>query len=214
MKESLILVDEHDVAIGTAEKIDTHRKGLLHRAFSLFIYDESIKKILLQKRAKNKYHSGGLWTNACCSHPRKGEELLDAVCRRVKDELGISVPDSTYEEKDLWECNKFTYRKDYGKYIEHEIDHVFIWRVDKSAVQLIPNKNEVDDLLWVDMYDLDDWMTINPEEFTAWFFPAYEIFINDLLSDPTMICSPISPALYDVIQKNKSEVQASLKTNE
>lgn len=206
MKEELILVDEQDVKIGTAEKIDAHIKGLLHRAFSLFILDTSTQKLLLQQRALDKYHSGGLWTNACCSHPRKGEKLLDAVYRRVKDELGISVPDSAYEKKDLWECNKFTYRKDYGKYIEHEIDHVFIWSVDKSTIQLVPNKDEVDDILWIDISVLEDWMTTKPEDFTAWFFPAYEIFINDVLSNTTMMRSPISSSLFDVIQKKKNEV--------
>lgn len=206
MKEELILVDEQDVKIGTAEKIDAHIKGLLHRAFSLFILDTSTQKLLLQQRALDKYHSGGLWTNACCSHPRKDEKLLDAVCRRVKDELGISVPDSVYEKKDLWECNKFTYRKDYGKYIEHEIDHVFIWSVDKSTIQLVPNKDEVDDILWIDISVLEDWMTTKPEDFTAWVFPAYEIFINDVLSNTTMMRSPISSSLFDVIQKKKNEV--------
>lgn len=206
MNDVLILVDEQDKEIGKEEKIDAHRKGLLHRAFSLFVYDSKSNKMLIQQRAINKYHSGGLWTNACCSHPRKGEELFDAVCRRVKDELGISVPDSAYEKKDLWESNKFIYRKDYGKYIEHEIDHVFIWSVDKSTIQLVPNKDEVDDILWIDISGLEDWMTTKPEDFTAWFFPAYEIFINDVLSNPTMMCSPISSSLFDVIQKKKSEV--------
>lgn len=204
--ELIQLVNENDSIIGYDEKLNVHESGKLHRAFSLFIIDEFEQSLLIQKRAIGKYHSGGLWTNACCSHPRKGEDLFDAVCRRVKDELGISVPDSTYEKKDLWESRKFTYRKDYGKYIEHEIDHVFIWSVDKSTIQLVPNKDEVDDILWIDISVLEDWMTTKPEDFTAWFFPVYEIFINDVLSNPTMMCSPISSSLFDVIQKKKSEV--------
>ena len=204
--ELITLVNERDEIIGFENKMTTHELGKLHRAFSLFIIDESEQSLLIQKRAIGKYHSGGLWTNACCSHPRKGEELLNSVCRRVKDELGISVPDSALEGKNLWECKKFTYRKDFGKYIEYEIDHVFVWSVDKSAIELIPNKDEVDDLLWVDMFDLEDWMSTKPEEFTVWFFPAYEIFINEVLSNPTMMCSPISSSLFDVIQKKKNEV--------
>lgn len=206
MKESLILVDEHDVVIGTAEKIDTHRKGLLHRAFSLFIYDESIKKILLQKRAINKYHSGGLWTNACCSHPRKDEDLNTAVYRRTIEELGVSIPEVDYKFGKIKECGKFTYLKEFDELTEYEIDHVFAWFVDSTILQLIPNEDEIDDLLWIDIFDLEDWMSTKPEEFTAWFFPAYEIFINEVLSNRTMMRSPISSVLFDVIQKKKSEV--------
>lgn len=206
MKELLILVDEHDVVFGTAEKIDIHRKGLLHRAFSLFIYDESLKKILLQKRAINKYHSGRLWTNACCSHPRKDEDLNTAVYRRTIEELGVSIPEVDYKIGKIEECGKFTYRKEFVELTEYEIDHVFVWFVDSAILQLIPNKDEVDDLLWIDIFDLEDWMSAKPEEFTAWFFPAYEIFINEVLSNPTMMCSPISSSLFDVIQKKKNEV--------
>lgn len=206
MNELITLVNESDEIIGFENKMVTHKSGKLHRAFSLFIIDESEQSLLIQKRAIGKYHSGGLWTNACCSHPRKGEELLDAVCRRVKDELGVSVTDSACEKKDLWECKKFTYRKDYGEYTEHEIDHVFIWNVDKSTIRLVPDKDEVDDLLWIDIFDLEDWMSTKPEEFTAWFFPAYEIFINEVLSKPIMMSSPISSSLFDVIQEKKNEV--------
>lgn len=206
MKESLILVDEHDVVIGTAEKIDTHRKGLLHRAFSLFIYDESIKKILLQKRAINKYHSGGLWTNACCSHPRKDEDLNTAVYRRAIEELGVSIPEVDFKLGKIKECGKFTYRKEFDKLTEYEIDHVFAWLVDSTILQLVPNKDEIEDLIWIDIHDLMNWLEGNPDNFTAWFFLAYEIFINDVLSNPTMMRSPISSSLFDVIQKKKNEV--------
>lgn len=206
MNESLILVNEHDVAIGTAKKIDAHRKGLLHRAFSLFIYDESIQKILLQKRAVNKYHSGGLWTNACCSHPRKGEDLNTAVYRRTIEELGVSIPEADYEIGKIKECGKFIYRKEFDELTEYEIDHVFAWLVDSSTLQFVPNKDEIEDLMWIDIYDLMNWLERSPEEFTVWFFPAYEIFIYDVLWNPTMMCPPISQSLSDVIQKKKSEV--------
>ena len=108
MNDVLILVDEQDKEIGTEEKIDAHRKGLLHRAFSLFIYDSKLNKMLIQRRAINKYHSGGLWTNACCSHPRKGEDLNTAVYRRTIEELGVSIPKADYEIGKIKECGKFT----------------------------------------------------------------------------------------------------------
>src|SRR3982751_967115 len=88
--EQVILVNEKDQAIGTMEKMEAHRKGVLHRAFSVFIFDRH-GKMLLQQRALHKYHSGGLWTNACCSHPRPGEETVLAASRRLKEELGFNV---------------------------------------------------------------------------------------------------------------------------
>ncbi|MFR6646020.1 MAG: isopentenyl-diphosphate Delta-isomerase [Acutalibacteraceae bacterium] len=206
MNDVLILVDEQDKEIGTEEKIDAHRKGLLHRAFSLFIYDSKLNKMLIQRRAINKYHSGGLWTNACCSHPRKGEDLNTAIYRRTIEELGVSIPKADYEIGKIKECGKFTYRKDFGELTEYEIDHVFAWLVDSSILQFVPNKDEIEDLMWIDIHDLMNWLEGNPDNFTAWFFPAYEIFINDVLSKPTMMCSPISSSLFDVIQKKKNEV--------
>ena len=206
MNDVLILVDEQDKEIGTEEKIDAHRKGLLHRAFSLFIYDSKLNKMLIQRRAINKYHSGGLWTNACCSHPRKGEDLNTAIYRRTIEERGVSIPKADYEIGKIKECGKFTYRKDFGELTEYEIDHVFAWLVDSSILQFVPNKDEIEDLMWIDIHDLMNWLEGNPDNFTAWFFPAYEIFINDVLSKPTMMCSPISSSLFDVIQKKKNEV--------
>ncbi len=206
MNDVLILVDEQDKEIGTEEKIDAHRKGLLHRAFSLFIYDSKLNKMLIQRRAINKYHSGGLWTNACCSHPRKGEDLNTAIYRRTIEELGVSISEDDFDIGKIKECGKFTYRKDFGELTEYEIDHVFAWLVDSSILQFVPNKDEIEDLMWIDIHDLMNWLEGNPDNFTAWFFPAYEIFINDVLSKPTMMCSPISSSLFDVIQKKKNEV--------
>lgn len=206
MNDVLILVDEQDKEIGTEEKIDAHRKGLLHRAFSLFIYDSKLNKMLIQRRAINKYHSGGLWTNACCSHPRKGEDLNTAIYRRTIEELGVSISEDDFDIGKIKECGKFTYRKDFGELTEYEIDHVFAWLVDSSILQFVPNKDEIEDLMWIDIHDLMNWLEGNPDNFTAWFFPAYEIFINDVLSKPTMMCSPISSSLFDVVQKKKNEV--------
>ena len=206
MNDVLILVDEQDKEIGTEEKIDAHRKGLLHRAFSLFIYDSKLNKMLIQRRAINKYHSGGLWTNACCSHPRKGEDLNTAIYRRTIEELGVSISEDDFDIGKIKECGKFTYRKDFGELTEYEIDHVFAWLVDSSILQFVPNKDEIEDLMWIDIHDLMNWLEGNPDNFTAWFFPAYEIFINDVLSNTTMMRSPISSSLFDVIQKKKNEV--------
>ena len=203
MQEQLILVDKQDNEIGAGEKLFIHERGMLHRAFSVFILDQAIQRVLIQKRAIGKYHSGGLWTNACCSHPRKGEELLEAVFRRVKEELGVSIPDTVYEGKELCEIDKFTYRKDFGKYIEYEIDHVFVWSVDSSTLQLSPNKEEVESYLWIDLDRLMSWMEQSPEDFTAWFFNAFEVFANN----STILRGQISTALYGIIQRKKSEVQ-------
>ena len=206
MNDVLILVDEQDKEIGTEEKIDAHRKGLLHRAFSLFIYDSKLNKMLIQRRAINKYHSGGLWTNACCSHPRKGEDLNTAIYRRTIEELGVSISEDDFDIGKIKECGKFTYRKEVGEVTEYEIDHVFAGLVDSSILQFVPNKDEIEDLMWIDIHDLMNWLEGNPDNFTAWFFPAYEIFINDVLSNTTMMRSPISSSLFDVIQKKKNEV--------
>lgn len=206
MKELLILVDEHDVVIGAAEKIDTHRKGLLHRAFSLFIYDESIKKILLQKRAINKYHSGGLWTNACCSHPRKDEDLNTAVYRRTIEELGVSIPEVDYKFGRIKECGKFIYRKEFDELTEYEVDHVFAWLVDSSVLQFVPNKDEIEDLMWIDINDLMNWLERNPDDFTAWFFHAFEIFMADFLVKSNMANLTFSETINNIIQEKKEEV--------
>lgn len=206
MNDVLILVDEQDKEIGKEEKIDAHRKGLLHRAFSLFIYDESMKKILLQKRAISKYHSGGLWTNACCSHPRKGEYLNTAVYRRTIEELGVSIPKADYEIGKIKECGKFIYRKKFGELTEYEIDHVFAWLVDSSTLQFVPNKDEIEDLMWIDIHDLTNWLERNPDDFTAWFFHAFEIFMDDFLAKSNTVNLTFSKTLNNIIQEKKEEV--------
>lgn len=206
MNDVLILVDEQDKEIDKEEKIDAHRKGLLHRAFSLFIYDSKLNKMLIQRRAINKYHSGGLWTNACCSHPRKGEDLNTAVYRRTIEELGASIPKADYEIGKIKECGKFTYRKEFGELTEYEIDHVFAWLVDSSILQFVPNKDEIDDLMWIDIHDLMNWLERTPDDFTAWFFHAFEIFMNDFLVKSNMVNLTFSERLNNIIQEKKEEV--------
>lgn len=156
--EMVILVDHNDVAIGTMEKMEAHRRGELHRAFSIIVFN-SKGEILLQKRALHKYHSGGLWTNACCSHPQPGEKMEDAARRRLREEMGIDLqPEYAY---------KFIYKTDLDQnLVEHEYDHVY-----KATFNGEPsiNKAEVDDWKFVDLAWLKTDVTRNPEAYTYWF---------------------------------------------
>src|SRR5688572_25752718 len=132
LMEEIILVDEQDNAIGTMEKMEAHRRGVLHRAFSVVLFNSS-GDLLLQRRAENKYHSGGLWTNTCCSHPLPTESIRDAAQRRLKHEMGINLkPEFAF---------KFIYKTPLDKnLIEHELDYVFIGTFDGKPVI---NKEEV-----------------------------------------------------------------------
>lgn len=158
MMESVILVDENDNVVGTMEKIEAHKKGRLHRAFSVLIFN-SKGEILLQKRAKTKYHSGGLWTNACCSHPMPGEKIEDAVRRRLKEEMGMDLePAFSY---------KFIYKASLDQNLfEHECDHVFIATFNGEP---LINTVEVEDWKFVSVSWLKKDIEINPESYTYWF---------------------------------------------
>lgn len=157
MAEEIALVDLDDHITGYASKSLVHQEGLLHRAFSIFIIDGS--KMLLQKRNPNKYHSGGLWTNACCSHQRKGEELEEATHRRLKEELGFSCP--------LKELFTFVYRTHFiGGVTEFELDHVFIGSYDS---EIRANPDEINDLRWIDAAELKRELAQKPEKYTSWF---------------------------------------------
>ena len=161
MNEELILVDALDHEIGSEEKWNTHKKGLLHRAFSIFIICE--KGILLQKRNSGKYHSGGLWTNTCCSHPRKGEGLGDAVHRRLLEEVGFDT--------ELTEIGSFIYRAVFENGLtEYEYDHVFVGGYNEEMI--LPNPEEIEEMEWVTAEILNDRLTSHPEQFTAWFLTA------------------------------------------
>ena len=174
VEDLLILVDENDNEIGYGEKMETHITGKLHRAFSLFVFDKNSKTLLIHQRAAGKYHSGGLWTNSCCSHPRKGETLLDAVVRRAHEELGLEIPCGDGMVSGLTEVGKFQYFADFGDISEHEIDHVFIWETD-GQVRLHPDSEEVMDFMWIEPSSLTEWMQREPGSFTAWFAPALSI---------------------------------------
>lgn len=161
--ESVVLVNFLDEPVGTASKIDAHRSGQLHRAFSVFIR-HSDGRILLQRRAGSKYHSAGLWTNACCGHPRPGESTIDAAERRLKEEMGIDAG--------LVERQSFIYfAKVDNELTEYELDHVFVGFFDGTPK---PDPDEVQEWRWISLRDLDDWFERDPDAFTVWFTQALE----------------------------------------
>jgi isopentenyl-diphosphate delta-isomerase len=157
MEELVVLVDEHDREIGTADKLAAHRSGALHRAFSVVLFDRA-GRMLLQRRARGKYHSGGLWSNTCCGHPRPHEAVADAAGRRLTEELGISCG--------LRAVGAFRYRTRLGDLEEHEYDHVLVGRFDGSPR---PNPDEVDDWRWVEPGAAAAELDAAPERFTVWF---------------------------------------------
>jgi isopentenyl-diphosphate delta-isomerase len=156
--ESVVLVVEKDNAIGIMEKMEAHRKGLLHRAFSILLFNAK-GEMLLQKRAIHKYHSGGLWTNTCCSHPLPGEAMEEATSRKLKQEMGIDA--------NLEFAFKFIYRTDLDKnLIEHECDYVFIGAFNGTPSI---NTSEVEDWRFVDLKTLQNDINKNPNAYTVWF---------------------------------------------
>lgn len=161
MKE-VILVNEKDEEIGKEEKIKAHLEGKLHRAFSIFIFNKK-GEMLLQKRAKGKYHSGGLWSNACCSHPRPGYELEEEARKRLKEEMGIKA--------DPKEIFSFSYKADFGKIKENEIDHVFIGEYEGNPN---PDPEEVEDWKWIKAQELRKDVKENPQNYTYWFKLIFE----------------------------------------
>ena len=167
--EKVILVDENDNQVGLMPKLEAHQKGLLHRAFSIFIFNSKYE-LLLQKRASSKYHSGGLWTNTCCSHPREGEEILDAAKRRLIEEMGIDTS--------LRKVHDFIYKAELDNDLtEHEFDHVLYGIYNEDP---IINKDEADDFKWIDMDSLNEDIKTNGDNYTIWFKIAFEYFYNYL----------------------------------
>ena len=162
--DDVVLVDDADVAIGRSAKLAAHRApGVLHRAFSVVLFDER-NRLLLQRRARTKYHFGGCWSNSCCGHPRPGEAVTVAATRRVSEELGLHVT--------LRETACFEYRAEdpASGLVEHEIDHV-MWG-SAHRVVLAPDPLEVDDWRWIDKASLGSWMQERPADFTPWFAPV------------------------------------------
>lgn len=161
--EYVILVDELDNAIGKMEKQQAHKEGALHRAFSIFIFN-SEKKLLLQKRAIDKYHCGGLWTNTCCSHPREDETILDAANRRLQEEMGLKCV--------LKKEFSFVYKAALENGLtEHEFDHVLLGETDDQPTI---NEDEVSEFRFVQLNDLQIEISKSPEIFTPWFLLALD----------------------------------------
>lgn len=166
--EYVVLVDQNNKEIGREEKILAHRKNLLHRAFSVFIFRKTTCiELLLQQRAFDKYHSQGLWTNTCCSHPRWGEPIINAGVRRLHEELGV-----TAELKDLgW----FHYNAHFPEGLsENEIDHVLVGFIS-SDKEIHPNPEEIHAHRWVNLDDLEKEYNAQPEQFTPWFNAALQM---------------------------------------
>jgi len=156
--EYVLLVNKNDQPLGTMEKITAHEKGELHRAFSVFVFN-SRGELLLQKRASEKYHSGGLWTNTVCSHPKAGEEVAASAKRRMMEEMGF--------ECEITKVFTFVYKANVGDGLtEHEYDHVFFGYSDTAPM---PNHDEVEDWKYVDMDWLNQDVKENPDDYTVWF---------------------------------------------
>jgi isopentenyl-diphosphate Delta-isomerase len=165
MKDYVVLVDENDNEIGIAEKMEAHEKALLHRAFSVFIFN-SQGQMLLQQRAAHKYHSPNLWTNSCCSHPRPNESVIDAAKRRLKEEIGLSVK--------LEKKFDFVYRTDFDNNLtEYEYDHVFIGYSNNDPKI---NPEEVRNFKWKTVSEIKTDIILFPNTFTSWFKIAMEHF--------------------------------------
>lgn len=161
--EQLILVDENDRELGTEEKLKTHREGKLHRAFSIFVFDDR-GRLLLQKRASTKYHSGGLWSNTCCGHPRPGESTLSAAHRRLGEEMNFAC--------ELRSFFTFHYRATLeNELIENEYDHVFIGRFNGAPV---PAEEEVEDWKWISLPDLKKSLGERPGAYSYWLGVALQ----------------------------------------
>lgn len=171
MEEQVILVNEKDEPIGLMGKMEAHEKGLLHRAFSVFVFN-SKQEVLLQQRAACKYHSPNLWTNTCCSHPRAEETNQQAGERRLQEEMGLQVP--------LQEVFSFIYKAPFDNGLtEHEYDHVLI---GYSDAQPQINPEEVASWKWLSLEAIKEDILQAPERYTAWFKIIFEEFYHHLLS--------------------------------
>jgi isopentenyl-diphosphate Delta-isomerase len=160
--DKVILVNEHDDMVGIMDKMEAHKQGLLHRAFSIFIFNTK-GEMLLQQRAVSKYHSGGLWTNACCSHPMPGEKTEDAAQRRLMEELGFETP--------VEKIFDFVYKARFDNGLtEHEFDHVFAGEYEGK---LNINPEEVNDYCYKEISEIKNTLQTHPQKYTAWFHLAF-----------------------------------------
>lgn len=158
MEEEVVLINSKDEVLGSMKKMEAHENGLLHRAFSVFLFNDK-GEMLLQQRAATKYHSPNQWTNAVCSHPRMNETYEEAAKRRMEEELGIDV--------EIEKKFHFLYKAEVGDQLwEHELDHVFTGNYEGDFKL---NPEEVAEVRYISMEDLENEMKVNPEHFTEWF---------------------------------------------
>ncbi|WP_224489153.1 isopentenyl-diphosphate Delta-isomerase [Robertkochia flava] len=168
-EEKVILVNERDEPVGTMEKIEAHEKALLHRAFSVFVFNEK-GETMIQQRALHKYHSPGLWTNTCCSHQREGESNIEAGKRRLMEEMGFTT--------ELKEVFSFIYKAPFDNGLtEHEFDHVMVGKYEGEPEI---NPDEVAAWQWMSLEDIKADMEEHPEKYTAWFRIIFEKFYSHI----------------------------------
>lgn len=171
--ELLILVDENDNEIGLKDKLSTHEEGLLHRAFSVFIFN-SKNELLLQQRADEKYHSGGLWSNTCCSHPNSTEVLSDTISRRLKEEMGM--------ESETEFQFKFLYQTPFENgLMEHEMDYVYFGRSDEEPK---PNPSEVKSWKYISLEALNEDISLKPQNYSVWLRLCLPQVMNHFTKTP------------------------------
>jgi isopentenyl-diphosphate Delta-isomerase len=169
---SVILVNSSDTPIGVMEKLEAHQKGVLHRAYSIFLFNQK-NELLLQKRASNKYHSSNLWTNTCCSHPAPGEHLTASAQNRLVEEMGITTC--------LKPLFSFTYTTEFEDgLIENELDHVLIGRFNAPP---LPNPMEVSDWQYASLAEISKDIKNSPESYTYWFKEIYKRVFNYIISN-------------------------------
>ena len=182
--ERIIAVEADDRIVGYPNKLEAHLgDGTLHRAFSILLFNDS-EQVLLQKRSQNKLLWPGFWSNTCCSHPRKGESLEQAVHRRIKEEIGC--------EADLYFIYRFTYHATYLDVgAEHEICSVY---VGKPQGSISPNREEIDAHQWINFEDLDEWVDSSPEVFTPWFKLEWSKVRDASMSTELSVLGRASPA--------------------
>ena len=170
IEDKVILVDINDNQVGLMPKLEAHQKGVLHRAFSVFIFNKN-GELMLQRRSLGKYHSPGLWTNTCCSHQREGESNIESGKRRLNEEMGFIT--------ELTEKTSFIYKAEFDNGLtEHEFDHILVGYFDNSPYI---NSEEVDTWKWMSMDSVQDDINESPENYTAWFkiiFKKYYKFIS------------------------------------
>jgi isopentenyl-diphosphate delta-isomerase len=173
--DHVVLVNDFDEVLGAAGKLDAHARGLLHRAFSIFVFNESCE-LLLQRRAFTKYHSGGLWANTCCGHPRQNERIEDAAHRRLCEEMGFDC--------ELRQVGIFRYREPVGRgLIEHEIDYLFVGAFVGNPK---PHPEEVSEWKFARLSSIERRLSEMPDEFAAWFPIAFSIVRHQLRADEAL----------------------------